>query len=136
MDRIIKFRAWDGEKMLENVVVGDDEIWDYDKEKRAHFTLWFNTPRPLSQNDVMQFTGIKDKNGKEIYEGDVVSVNGYNFEVWYTDTAFRLYPRDDKSANYDEAQQEWEDGTMDNKRNNIQVIGHIFEKKFKSMWSK
>lgn len=86
--RIIKFRAWDGQGMH----YGGFSI-------HATGDVFEDMIRPKV---VMQFTGLLDKNGKEIYEGDIFQwgvhigemrwyVNGYVF----CDKNFGLFPCND-----------------------------------------
>ena len=59
--REIKFRAWDGKEVKRDI-----ELMFFDGGWSMHGV-------PKGDAILMQYTGLKDKNGKEIYEGDIMS---------------------------------------------------------------
>lgn len=71
MNREIKFRAWYGNKMIHKFLMGSETAPDNDLYT-CPLTFengeWVNNDNLI----IMQYTGLKDKNGKEIYEGDIV----------------------------------------------------------------
>ena len=123
--REIRFRAWD--KLDNRMVEVDRLIWNRAGELDAVCykpSLVKSECLVLEDIELMQYTGLKDKNGKEIYEGDIVKARsrGVNcvYEVYWEERScqFRCCAHSDRQ--FDKTHlMDWAD----------EVIGNIYENK-------
>ena len=105
MNREIKFRIWNDydkkmiywNELLKNKLANIFTIPSYDK--------W-----------LMQYTGLDDKNGKEIYEGDIVKYENMTGKIMFFNGSFIM-------SNFEETE-EWELGVINEE---IEVIGNIYD---------
>jgi len=136
--REIKFRVWDSQKKC---MYGARQLY-WENDGTFDFYKGSGIKMDVSLGDaLMQYTGLKDKNGVEIYEGDIVKNHWHNVlgkdigSIW--EVKFGEYDNSDLEWGspglgfYCESPTEYRQNTPTeiptDEDNGIEVIGNIYE---------
>jgi uncharacterized phage protein (TIGR01671 family) len=142
--RYIKFRVWDIKNKEMVYVKGSDypnfEICAFENTMYYYDHI---KGEPGENYELMQFTGLCDMNGNEIYEEDIVKINGHEYLVDFEIGSFMLVRRSSKTDMYEQfkncwnddvyplSQYYWETDEEEDMLNDCEIIGNTYQEEVK-----
>ena len=134
MNRKIQFRAWDkkNKKMYKRAGISPHNDLQYAVKQEGGGSRYFNFDDLHIEQDsiyypddiiLMQYTGLKDKNGEEVYEGDVLKWDDTE------ETGYVEYMEETTEYVVDE----WKEGNKRSKGHSlssvdeVEIIGNIYQ---------
>lgn len=120
MTRALRFRAWDTK---EKAWIANGDVMDLNYCARYNSFLFDNDNYDLDKNTVLvQSTGIKDREGREIFEGDILDVRNWGRTDEVLGRVEVIWDVDDKGWRY---RPNLGHDTYDCFRN-VEIIGNIY----------
>ncbi|BET14723.1 YopX family protein [Fusobacterium vincentii] len=116
--REIKFRAWIKE-LNEIREVEYINFWKKMISFPNKFCKEYYLNADFDEIELMQYTGLKDIRGKEIYEGDIVTLHNSRYKVIFNTEEARFVLRDDEF--------EMNIPFTNNNNERMEIIGNIYE---------
>lgn len=133
--REIRFKVWDKKnKIMIHEDFDSDEIYEKTKDKAYYGDEYyplchvdFMFPVSNSNFEMLQFTGLLDKNGVEIFEGDII---GFDMDTFYKRIFTVIYDSGRFGIQTDEGFRCLSDWIIIQKDNNTiscEVIGNVYK---------
>lgn len=136
-NREILFRGKrkDNGEWIEGFLISENQINTFIEKEHIEFNSYLGVTEveayqvlesiEINPDTVGQFTGLKDKNGKKIFEGDICGCfcNTQRFVVKYCEERCGYFFDDCVSSGYSDASPE----CLGNLRDTIEVIGNIYD---------
>lgn len=129
MVNIPNFRVWYDEKLW---VLAKLDLWGYPDQTTCDLAPYF--PKysekfniPLAEVKLMQSTGLKDKNGVDIFEGDILlhTSSSVNYSDIYWHSYVQVYRMD--SGAYRIKGKHIYDTELMSARNRLEIVGNIYQ---------
>lgn len=102
-----KFRAWDkvAKKFLYPWpdgfhILGETTCFDLIGQQLKERSPEKSTFEMLNDVEITEWTGLLDKKGKEIYEGDIITNRSYDYKITFWSGAFWCQPVDEANEAY------------------------------------
>ena len=117
MKRELKFRAWDGQRMTNSGIMFNTSKGTL--EVPVQYSIQNAEIPEHLQMKIMQYSGLKDKNGKEIYEGDLMEAKEGMMQVYFIDGKYILMWADNGTHYCD----------LNEANRTFEVCGNIYQNK-------